>query len=84
MNIVASKFALAATYTVAILWVICSIILLAIPGISMRASGYMMHGDFSAMQWQMHFTSFLVGLILWSVVAGLFAWLLAVIYNKML
>lgn len=84
MKLDSSKFALAAAYASAIIWVLCSLVVMLVPDMSMHASGYMMHSDFSAMQWQMHFTGFLVGLILWSVSVGVFAWLMASIYNKLL
>lgn len=84
MTLNASKFALAAASSVAIIWALCSLIVMLIPDMSMHASGYMMHADFSAMQWQMHFTGFFIGLILWSVAAGVFAWLMATIYNRLL
>lgn len=84
MKLHASKFGLAAAYAVAIVWVVCSVIVYLLPDLSMHASGYMMHADFSAMHWQMHLTGFLVGLIVWSVVAGVLTWLMAAIYNRLL
>ena len=84
MKLNASKFGLAAAYASAIAWVVCSLIIWLLPGMSMHVGGYMMHADFSGMHWQMHLTGFLVGLIIWSVVAGVFAWLLAAIYNRLL
>ena len=84
MRLEANKLALAASFATAIIWLICSLIVVLIPEMSMNVSGYMMHSDFSAMQWQMNFSGFLVGLILWSAVAGIAAWLIAAIYNKLL
>jgi len=83
MKLNAEKFGLAAAYTVTIIWVICSVLVVLLPGMSMSMGGYMMHADFSGMAWQMGITGFVAGLVLWAVTAGVFAWLLASIYNKM-
>lgn len=83
MKLNAVKFGLAAAYTVTIIWVICSVLVVMFPGMSMSMGGYMMHADFSGMAWQMGIVGFVAGLILWAAIAGVFAWLLASIYNKM-
>ena len=77
------KFGVAAACAVAIIWIFCSLLVISLPGMSMNMGGYMMHADFSGMAWQMGMTGFLAGLILWTVTAGVFAWLLATIYNKL-
>ncbi|MEX2131572.1 MAG: DUF5676 family membrane protein [Pseudohongiellaceae bacterium] len=84
MKLDASKFGLASAATVAVLWIICSLLVLLIPDMAMNASGYMTHADFSSMQWRMGFGGVLAGLALWSVIAGLSGWLLASIYNRLL
>lgn len=68
----------------AVIWIICSLIVVLLPGISIAASSYMMHADFSGMNWSMHFTGFLLRGILWILTGGATAWLLATIYNKLL
>lgn len=83
MKLDATKFGLAAVCTVAIIWVFCSLLVVMLPGVSMNMGGYMMHADFSGMSWHMGFTGFLLGLILWSLTAGIFAWLLATLYNAL-
>ncbi|GAB5500944.1 MAG: hypothetical protein PsegKO_32550 [Pseudohongiellaceae bacterium] len=83
MKLDAVKFGLAAAYAVIIVWVFCTILVVLLPGMSMSMGGYMMHADFSGMAWQMGMTGFIAGLILWAVTAGVFAWLLATIYNKL-
>lgn len=84
MKLDVNKFALAAAAAIAVIWVICSLIVVLLPGMSMVAGGHMMHTDFSGMNWNMHFTGFLVGGILWVLSAGVTAWLLASIYNRLL
>ena len=44
----------------------------------------MMHADFSGVNWSLHLTGFLLGGILWVLTAGVTAWLLAAIYNRLL
>ena len=83
MKIDAVKFGLAAAYAVVIFWVVCTIVVVLLPGMTMSMSGYMMHADFSGMAWQMGIAGFVAGLMLWSLMAGVFAWLLASIYNRM-
>lgn len=83
MKIDAIKFGLAAACAVSLLWIICSIIVTLLPGVSMSMGGYMMHSDFSGMTWHMGFAGFSFGLILWAVSAGLSATLMAAIYNKL-
>jgi len=81
MKLNAIKFGLAAAYAVAIIWVFCSLLVVMLPGMSMNMGGYMMHSDFSGMSWHMGAAGFVLGLILWSLTAGIFAWLMAAIYN---
>jgi len=84
MKLDAAKFGLAAAYAVAVIWVFCSVLVALLPGMSMNMGGYMMHADFSGMSWHMGFAGFLVGLILWSLSAGIFGWLMAAIYNRLI
>ena len=83
MKLNAIKFGLAAAYAVAIIWVFCSLLVVMLPGMSMNMGGYMMHSDFSGMSWHMGVAGFVLGLILWSLTAGIFAWLMAAIYNAL-
>ena len=82
MKLDSLKFGLAAAYAVAIVWVICSLLVLLLPGTSMNMGGYMMHADFTGMNWHMGLTGFFLGLVLWALIAGIFASLMAAIYNK--
>lgn len=84
MKLDAMKFGLAAAYTVAIIWVFCSLLVVMLPGMSMNMGGYMMHGDFSGMSWHMGFAGFFLGLVLWTLTAGIFAWLMTEIYNRLI
>lgn len=83
MKLNAINFGLAAAYAVAIIWVFCSLLVVMLPGMSMNMGGYMMHSDFSGMGWHMGITGFVLGLVLWVLTAGIFAWLMATIYNRL-
>ena len=82
MKLNANALAIAAATTTAVLWILCSLIVVLLPEMSMNMSGYMMHTDFADMQWSMNVTGFIVGLIVWSLFVGVAAWLLSVFYNK--
>ena len=84
MKLDAIKFGLAAAYAVAIIWVVCSFLVAGLPGMSMSMGGYMMHSDFSGMNWHVGMTGLVFGLVLWTITAGVFAWLMATLYNKMI
>lgn len=83
MKLNANALALACAGTFAIVWVICSAIVAALPGMSMTVSGHMTHMQFSEMQWSLGITGLLVGLIAWSFIAGLIGWTIATLYNKL-
>lgn len=83
MKLNPSALGIATASAVAILWVICSVIVVFLPSMAMNMSGSMLHTDFSGMQWSMNLTGFIIGLVTWSVFSGILAWLLAVIYNRL-
>lgn len=84
MRIDARKFALAAAISAALLWMICSLIVIALPHQSMHVTGYMVHADLNQWQWDMHWSGLIGGLLAWSLLAGATAWLIAAVYNKLL
>ena len=82
MSINAKRISIAAALAASILWVVCSLIVLILPDLSMNATGYMMHSDMSGAHWQLHLPGVMAGLVLWSVLAGATAWLVATLYKK--
>ncbi|MCX4186282.1 DUF5676 family membrane protein [Methylophaga sp. OBS4] len=84
MKLDAIKFGLAWAATFAIGWVICSLLVIALPGSMMQMSGHMLHSDLSGMQWHIGPLVLFYGLIGWTIVAGVTGWLVALIYNKLL
>ncbi len=73
---------MASASAVAVLWIICSVFVMGIPGSMMDMSGYMVHADLSEMNWEMTAVGFLYGLIIWSIMAGLTGWLIGIFYNR--
>jgi hypothetical protein len=84
MKLSAIKLGYAAAFAFAILWIICSLMVWLMPAMMLNMTGNMMHTDWSQMGWHMSLGGMLLGLIGWSVVAGISGWLLATIYNKLL
>lgn len=84
MNINANKFALSSAITFALLWVLCSIVVIALPHQSMSIMGAMVHSDMDSWQWSMQVGGLVVGLVAWSLTAGAIGWSIATIYNKLL
>lgn len=75
------KLAIASAVATAILWVICSFMVLVMPGMMMSVTGQMVHADLSGFNWTLTLPGFLIGLLSWSISAGVFGWLLAYFYN---
>lgn len=83
MKLNSAKFALAATLTTAIIWIICSLLVFLLPQATIMASSDMIHMDIQDMMWSLTLSGFIKGLILWSLSVGLSAWIFAVIYNRL-
>lgn len=83
MKLNANAMAMAFAIVTAIFWLICSLIVVTLPQMSMNMSGYMMHSDFTGMQWNMNFPGFISGLIIWSLIAGVSGWMIATVYNRL-
>jgi hypothetical protein len=83
MKIDAAKMGMAAAMAFGIVWLICSLLVWVFPASMTNMSGHMVHSDLSAMIWHMSGVGVLIGLFLWSVVAGFVAWLSATVYNRL-
>ncbi|MEH6542400.1 MAG: DUF5676 family membrane protein [Porticoccaceae bacterium] len=84
MTINANKFALSSAITFALLWVLCSVIVITLPHQSMSMMGFMVHADMGNLQWDTRFPGLLAGLVAWSLSAAITGWLIATIYNRIL
>ena len=67
----------------AIVWFICSLLVVFMPGLMMTTTGHMMHADFGTTSWTMSFFGFFTGLVIWSLTAFAIGWLIGVTYNKL-
>lgn len=83
MKINSLNFALASAITAALLWTVCSLLVWMMPGPMMNTTGQMVHMDMSKFGWMLSPLGFFWGLIVWSLFAGIFAYLLAAIYNML-
>ena len=84
MKLDAVKFGMAFAIASAILWIICSLFVWVLPSMMMEMSGHMVHGDLSQMGWSLSLTGVLIGLVTWSILAGITGWLIAYIYNRLM
>lgn len=84
MTLNANKFGLAAALSVSIIWLVCSVLVWALPGMMMGMSEAMLHIDTVPMGWHLSILGVFFGLVAWSLTAGISAWLMALIYNKLL
>jgi hypothetical protein len=77
-------FGIASATATAMLWVVCSLLVVVLPGFMTHMTAGMMHGDTASMALTMTWPGFLWGLVAWVVWAGMAGWLLAMIYNRLL
>ncbi|MCX2982703.1 hypothetical protein EYC98_17715 [Halieaceae bacterium IMCC14734] len=77
------KFAVASAATAAFLWIACSALVAILPEAMWQMTGYMLHIEISQMNWAMNWTGFCIGLVSWSVVAGIAGGVLAAIYIRL-
>lgn len=78
------KFTIAAMLATAIIWSVCSLLVYSLPQLTMMYSGDMMHMNTQEMMWSLTPSGFMRGLVIWSVCAGVSAWIFAAIYNSLL
>lgn len=78
------SLAAASALAIALVWTLCSILVLVLPSMMLGMTNHMLHAQFGSFSWVLTWVGYLVGLIAWSVWAGITGWLLAVIYNRLL
>lgn len=83
MKIDALKFGLATAIIFAAAWVICTLFVISMPTAMMQMTGHMVHADFGQMSWNLGWVGFIYGLVAWSAVAGILAWCVAALYNRL-
>ena len=82
MKLDENAFAIASGSTAGVLWIICSLIVIMLPGPMSQMGSHMTHGDMSAMTWSLSLPGVILGLIGWVVFAALTGWLFAFFYNR--
>ncbi|KFZ28341.1 hypothetical protein IDAT_08480 [Pseudidiomarina atlantica] len=82
MKLNAKKFGLAAGGAFAVLWGVCSLLVLIMPSSMMALTEGMVHGKLSGFEWHVSFSGFVTGLFGWSLGAMITGWLIVTLYNK--
>ncbi|MEX1670238.1 DUF5676 family membrane protein [Zhongshania guokunii] len=83
MTINAFKFGVSSAITAAVLWLICSALVMLMPTMMLSMSGNMLHMQLNEMGWHLTLIGVVQGLVAWIVSAGIAGWLLATIYNRL-
>tara|TARA_R110001592_G_scaffold254129_6_gene517549 strand:+ start:5079 stop:5333 length:255 start_codon:yes stop_codon:yes gene_type:complete len=83
MKIDAMKMGISVAIAFAVVWTVCSFMVWALPASMMNMTGHMVHMDLSGVAWNMSIGSAFLGLIAWSLAAGLTAWVVVATYNKL-
>ena len=83
MKLSAKALSMASAITVAIFWLICSILVAISPGSMMQMTGQMVHMDVAEASWSLSWTGFFLGWIVWTALAAIFGWLIALMYNRL-
>jgi len=81
MKLNEKAFALACAAAFAIVWVICSVLVMVMPDMMSGMTGNMLHTDWKSMGWHMSFIGVFIGGFLWALLMGITGWLIAKFYN---
>lgn len=84
MKLDAFRLGVATAIVFAIVWIICSLLVVLLPNAMMQMSGHMLHADLGAARWSMHWAGFAIGLILWSLLPAVLVWAVVATYNRLL
>ncbi|WP_286829386.1 MULTISPECIES: DUF5676 family membrane protein [Kordiimonas] len=72
----------AAAATAAVLWLLCSFLVFALPGMMMSMTGHMVHIDMVGRGWMLTGFGFAIGLVAWVVSCWITGWLIGYFYNR--
>ena len=84
MKLHALKFGFACAISAALLWILCSVLVMIMPSMMLSISGDMLHMQLQDMGWHITMVGVVKGLFAWVVSAGVTGWLLSIIYNLLL
>ncbi len=80
----ANKMFVAVAVTFAVIWIICAVLVWAVPTVMTALTGHMVHLDLKELVWSMTAAGFFIGLVSWSLLSGVIAWVIVLIYNRLL
>lgn len=83
MKIHSVKLGISSAITFAVLWVVCSVLVMALPDQTMSITASMLHANQLSFNWDLGASGLVVGLLAWSAVAGLAGLLVGCIYNSL-
>ena len=83
MKLNSIKFGIACAVSASILWLICTLLVMVMPGVMMTMSGDMVHMQLSDMEWQISLSGVILGMVGWFMIAGAMGGASAVIYNRL-
>ena len=83
MKLDTSKFAQAIGLAFGAAWIVCSVMVAAMPGTMAVITGHMIHADLSQFEWEMGFLPVLIGLVAWTLLSAAVGWLAATFYNTL-
>jgi len=84
MKLDAVRIGAATAIVFAVVWVICSLLVVFVPGVMMEMSGHMLHADLGNLNWTLRWTGFFVGLVAWTALSWVIAWAIAAVHNALL
>ena len=82
MKMSAQALAVAVAAAFAIIWTLCSLLVLLFPSNMLTMTEHMFHADLDEFRWTLTWTGYVIGMLTWIVWAGITGWLAATIYNK--
>lgn len=82
MSLDAKILAMSFGSTTVVLWMVCSVLVVLMPGPTMSMAAHMLHGDMAEFSWTLTWTGFFIGLVSWTVCAAAAGWLIGWFYNR--
>lgn len=84
MKLDTNKLSVAVALMTLAAWVVCAALVAVAPQFSMAATQHMFHLPADTFDWNLTWTGFFVGGVIWPVVALAFTWCAAAMYNGLL
>lgn len=81
MLINTNKFAFSLAIAAGVIWEICTVLVMLLPEFMTTMMAHMMHMDLAKAGLTLTTSGFIVGLVGWMLLAGVFGWFMAKLYN---